>query len=68
MELIDGVFLKDLKVLTDERGGLFEILRNDDELFQKYPFGQVYGWCPRNDFEEGIEKTIKWYKEERCSE
>jgi len=40
MELIDGVFKKELKVLTDERGRLSEILRSDDEIFSK--FGQVY--------------------------
>ncbi len=40
MELIDGVFEKKLKVITDERGRLSEILRSDDEIFSK--FGQVY--------------------------
>ncbi len=39
-ELIDGVLVKDLKVLPDERGRLMEILRSDDEIFSK--FGQVY--------------------------
>jgi len=38
--MIDGVKLKDLKVIPDERGRLMEILRADDELFEK--FGQVY--------------------------
>jgi len=38
--MIEGVKLKDLKVIPDERGRLMEILRADDELFQK--FGQVY--------------------------
>jgi len=37
---IDGVKIKKLKVLPDERGRLMEILRNDDEIFEK--FGQVY--------------------------
>lgn len=37
---IDGVRLKRLDVLPDERGRLFEVLRNDEPLFQK--FGQVY--------------------------
>ena len=37
---IDGVFLKDLRVVPDERGWLMEILRCDDPLFTK--FGQVY--------------------------
>ena len=38
--LIEGVKIKKLKVIPDERGQLFEILRNDDEIFEK--FGQVY--------------------------
>ena len=38
--MIDGVKLKDLKVIPDERGRLMEILRADDDLFKK--FGQVY--------------------------
>ena len=39
--MIDGVKIKKLKVLPDERGRLMEILRNDDtEFFQD--FGQVY--------------------------
>lgn len=37
---IDGVSLKPLKVIPDERGWLMEILRSDDEIFQQ--FGQVY--------------------------
>ncbi len=38
---IAGVKVKQLKTLPDERGRLFEILRNDEtELFQK--FGQAY--------------------------
>jgi len=40
IELIDGVSLKTLKVIPDERGRLMEILRADDEQFEK--FGQVY--------------------------
>jgi dTDP-4-dehydrorhamnose 3,5-epimerase len=38
--LIDGVEVKDLKILADERGMLAEILRSDEKLFKK--FGQVY--------------------------
>jgi len=37
---IDGVNLKDLKVVPDERGWLMEILRCDDDIYQQ--FGQVY--------------------------
>ncbi len=40
MELIEGVAVKKLKVIPDERGRLMEILRCDDAMFKK--FGQVY--------------------------
>jgi dTDP-4-dehydrorhamnose 3,5-epimerase len=38
--MIEGIKIKRLKVIPDERGRLMEILRRDDELFQE--FGQVY--------------------------
>jgi dTDP-4-dehydrorhamnose 3,5-epimerase len=38
--MIEGVRVKTLRVIPDERGRLMEILRADDEAFQK--FGQVY--------------------------
>jgi dTDP-4-dehydrorhamnose 3,5-epimerase len=38
--MIEGVKTKKLRVITDERGWLMEILRADDGLFEK--FGQVY--------------------------
>ena len=38
--MIDGVEIKNLKMIPDERGTLMEILRSDDHLFEK--FGQVY--------------------------
>ena len=38
--MIEGVKVKKLKVIPDERGRLMEILRADDEVFTK--FGQVY--------------------------
>jgi dTDP-4-dehydrorhamnose 3,5-epimerase len=37
---IEGVWVKDLKVIPDERGRLMEILRHDDQGFER--FGQVY--------------------------
>jgi dTDP-4-dehydrorhamnose 3,5-epimerase len=37
---IEGVQVKPLKVVPDERGWLMEVLREDDELFSR--FGQVY--------------------------
>lgn len=39
-QLIDGVVVKDLRVIADERGRLMEILRADEPVFSK--FGQVY--------------------------
>jgi dTDP-4-dehydrorhamnose 3,5-epimerase len=38
--MIDGVIVKKLKVIADERGYLMEMLRADDAFFKK--FGQVY--------------------------
>jgi dTDP-4-dehydrorhamnose 3,5-epimerase len=38
--MIEGVIIKKLKVIPDERGRLMEILRADDEMFKG--FGQVY--------------------------
>jgi len=38
--MIDGVKIKKLKVMCDERGRLMEMLRSDDEIFMK--FGQAY--------------------------
>ncbi|MBU0517326.1 dTDP-4-dehydrorhamnose 3,5-epimerase family protein [bacterium] len=39
-EPIDGVIVKDIRVIPDERGRLMEIIRRDEDLFDK--FGQVY--------------------------
>jgi len=38
--MIDNVRVKPLRVIPDERGRLMEILRCDDEIFER--FGQVY--------------------------
>lgn len=38
--MIQGVHVKTLKVIADERGRLMEILRCDDECFER--FGQMY--------------------------
>ena len=43
---IDGVQVKLLTLIADERGRLFEILRRDDPIFTQ--FGQVY--CTTVDF------------------
>ena len=38
--MINGVKVKKLKAIPDERGHIMEIFREDDEIFEK--FGQVY--------------------------
>ena len=38
--MIEGVKVKRLKLIPDQRGRLMEILRSDDEVFSK--FGQLY--------------------------
>ena len=38
--MIEGVEVKKLKLLSDQRGRLMEILRNDDKIFSR--FGQLY--------------------------
>ena len=38
--MIQGVKIKQLRLIPDERGRLMEILRNDDEIFER--FGQAY--------------------------
>ena len=40
MGRIDGVVIKQLRVIPDERGRLTEMLRSDDEVFER--FGQSY--------------------------
>ena len=40
MQLIKGVRTKVLRVIPDERGRLFEMLRRDDAIFLR--FGQIY--------------------------
>jgi len=55
--MIEGVKIKNLKVIPDERGRVMEILRRDDELFQN--FGQVY----MTTTYPGVVKA--WHKHER---
>lgn len=38
--MIKGVVVKKLKIISDDRGRLMEILRSDEPIFEK--FGQVY--------------------------
>lgn len=37
---IDGVFIKRLKKIADERGTIYHMLRKDDDIFEK--FGEIY--------------------------
>jgi dTDP-4-dehydrorhamnose 3,5-epimerase len=55
--MIDGVRIKKLKVIPDERGRLMELLRADDEFFEK--FGQVYATTTY----PGVVKA--WHKHEK---
>ena len=34
--MIDGVKTKKLKVIPDERGRVMEIMRNDDDCFERF--------------------------------
>lgn len=38
--MIDGVKITQLKVIPDERGTIFHMLRNDDKVFES--FGEIY--------------------------
>jgi len=57
--MIEGVKIKELKIIPDERGRLMEILRSDDELFEK--FGQVY----MTTVKPGIVKAWHYHKLQR---
>jgi len=54
--MIDGVEIKELKVIPDERGRLMEIVRSDDDFFSK--FGQVY----MTTVKPGIVKAWHYHK------
>jgi len=58
MKLIKGVRTKALRVIPDERGRLFEMLRNDEPLFRK--FGQVY--C--TSVNQGVVKGWHYHKKQ----
>ncbi|MBN1353512.1 MAG: dTDP-4-dehydrorhamnose 3,5-epimerase family protein [Candidatus Omnitrophica bacterium] len=57
--MIDGVKIKKLKIIPDERGRLMEILRSDDDLFEK--FGQVY----MTTVKPGVVKAWHYHKIQR---
>lgn len=54
--MIDGVSIKNLKVIPDERGRLMEIMRNDDDCYNE--FGQVYMTTTM----PGVVKGFHWHK------
>lgn len=57
--MIDGVKIKKLKIIPDERGRLMEILRRDDEFFEK--FGQIYITTAK----PGVVKAWHYHKKQR---
>ena len=56
--MIDGVIVKPLKLIPDDRGFLMEILRADDPVFER--FGQVY----ITGCKEGVAKAWHYHKEQ----
>ncbi|MDD5136341.1 MAG: dTDP-4-dehydrorhamnose 3,5-epimerase family protein [Candidatus Omnitrophica bacterium] len=56
--MIDGVKVKKLRIIPDDRGRLMEILRNDDDIFEK--FGQVYMTTAR----PGVVKAWHYHKKQ----
>ena len=54
--MIQGVEIKKLKIIPDERGFLMEILRSDDPLFRK--FGQIY----MTGVKKGVAKAWHYHK------
>jgi dTDP-4-dehydrorhamnose 3,5-epimerase len=53
--MIQGVHVKTLKAIPDERGFLFEMLRNDD------PFFQQFGQCYLTGVYPGVVKGWHWH-------
>jgi len=54
--MIDGVHVKPLKLIPDERGFLYEMLRTDD------PFFQQFGQCYLTAVYPGVVKGWHWHK------
>ena len=54
--MIEGVKIKKLKIIPDERGRLMEILRNDDDIFIE--FGQLYMTTAK----PGVVKAWHWHR------
>ena len=56
--MINGVKVKKLKVIPDDRGRLMEILRKDDDIFER--FGQVYMTTAK----PGVVKSWHYHKKQ----
>lgn len=56
--MIDGVEIKELKLIPDDRGFLMEMLRDDDAVFEK--FGQVY----MTGCKKGVAKGWHYHKKQ----
>jgi dTDP-4-dehydrorhamnose 3,5-epimerase len=56
--MIEGVHVKKLKVIRDERGFLMEMMRSDDKFFEK--FGQLY----TSVCNPGYVKGWHWHKKQ----
>lgn len=56
--MIQGVHVKPLKLLPDDRGFLMEILRSDDALFEA--FGQIY----ITGCQQGVAKAWHYHKKQ----
>jgi len=56
--MIDGVHVKPLKLIPDERGFLYEMLRTDD------PFFQQFGQCYLTAVYPGVVKGWHWHKQQ----
>jgi len=54
--MIDGVHVKPLQLIPDERGFLYEMLRADD------PFYQAFGQCYLTAVYPGVVKGWHWHK------
>ncbi len=54
--MIDGVHVKPLRIIPDERGFLYEMLRADD------PFFQQFGQCYLTAVYPGVVKGWHWHK------
>jgi dTDP-4-dehydrorhamnose 3,5-epimerase len=57
--MIDGLRTNKLKVITDDRGFLMEMLRSDDEIFEQ--FGQVYLTCVK----QGVAKGWHYHQKQK---